>query len=393
MKNERNRRVPLLLALALLMIGATSDISGCTGIFYTKGKVVLAGNNEDWLSPFSRIWFVPAAGKNFGRICFGFQEGGTQGAMNDQGLFIDGFALGPVEVKSAPGKPVYPGDLVQKALEECRTVAEAIALFERYDRQWLAASQMFVADKRGDSAIIEAEAIVRKQGEFQIVTNFRQSTVAPAAITDPRYLIARKMMSASEPAGVDLFRRILAAVHQEGKYPTQYTNICDLGAGIVYLYRFHNYEQVVRIDLGKELLKGPRVVELRSLFPESHAANFYQKGIEKTMAERLAKHAIVALDEGKAAMLVGEYGVRAGVLAGYRITVSLREHKLLAEIPSLLDATELAPVSATDYVLNGLEEAYSFKFTGDGAGGANRLAIVMMSMEVEAFRQDSAGGG
>jgi hypothetical protein len=386
MKHNTLFSMTLLVVLFMLAFGSSSWIMGCTGIFFANNKTALAGNNEDWMSPFSRIWFIPAQGKKFGRVCFGFQEGGTQGAMNDQGLFFDGFALNPLEAKPVAGKEIYPGDLAQKAIEECRTVDEVIALFERYDRQGLAASQMFVADKEGNSAIIEAEAIIRKQGDHQIVTNFRQSCVAPDAITDSRYLIVRKMMEAKDKVDVDLFRRMLAAAHQEGKYPTQYTNICDLKTGIIHLYRFHNYEQVVRIDLRRELSKGRRVIDLQSLFPESHAADFYKKEIEKTMAERLSKHQIVPLKPELANSLIGEYGFGSGMLAGYTITISMQENTLFAEVSSLLEKSQLHPLSDSEYVISGMEEIYSLKFVGAAADGKMKLKISMMGIEAEASR-------
>lgn len=386
MKNRRRYLTIAWMALFAIFPGSFSGMMGCTGIFYGHNKITLAGNNEDWMSPFTRIWFIPAEGKKFGRICFGFQEGGTQGAMNDQGLFFDGFALKPAEVKPVPGKETYPGNLMQKAMEECRTVEEVIALFERYDRQELASCQYFIADKEGNSAIIEATAIIRKKGPYQIVTNFRQSAVSGAAITDSRYLIARKMMETKGEADVNLIRGILAATHQEGKYPTQYSNICDLKNGVIYLYYFHNYEQSVRLDLREELKKGKRVVEMKSLFPESHAANFYQKEIEKTMAERLAKHQLVPLKPEQAARLAGEYGFGEGMLAGYTVTITLEENKLFARVDTLLEKAELQPLSDKDYVISGLEEVYSFRFASDNTDGTTRLKIAMMGVEAEAAR-------
>jgi tetratricopeptide (TPR) repeat protein len=45
------------------------------------------------------------------------------------------------------------------------------------------------------------------------------------------------------------------------------SNICNLKNGIVYLYNFHNFEDVVTINLKEELKKGKRIHEISSLFP------------------------------------------------------------------------------------------------------------------------------
>lgn len=60
-----------------------------------NGKIVLAGNNEDWRNPKTKIWFIPASNGEYGRVCVGFDDMSAQGGMNDQGLFIDANALSP----------------------------------------------------------------------------------------------------------------------------------------------------------------------------------------------------------------------------------------------------------------------------------------------------------
>jgi len=37
-----------------------------------KGKIVLAGNNEDWKNPMTKIWFIPASNDKYGRVGVGF---------------------------------------------------------------------------------------------------------------------------------------------------------------------------------------------------------------------------------------------------------------------------------------------------------------------------------
>lgn len=366
--------------------GLGQHLTACTGIFYGTSKMALAGNNEDWKSPFSRIWVFPAEGKKYGRINWGFSEGGFQGGMNDQGLFYDGFALSPAPSPCASKKEVYPGDLVIKAMEECRSVDEVITLFEKYDRQFLASAQLFFADRMGNSAIIEGDAIVRKQGDYQIVTNFRQSAVAPADIKDSRYLIAQSLMNSQNQVDVALFRRILAQTHQEGMYPTQYSNICDLKNGIIYFYAFHNYEQVVVLNLKEELAKGKQLIDLKSLFPALFCAESYQRHIKKEMDDRLAKEKIVPVSDETLNKLTGQYDITAGSLNGYSVSISLQSHHLYAET-LFLEKAELYPLSDTEYVLIGLEETIKCKFTLNENSKPTHLTFTMYGEESVATKK------
>ena len=50
--------------------------------------------------------------------------------------------------------------------------------------------------------------------------------------------------------------KILEATHQEGRFPTQYSNIYDVKNQLIYLYHFHNFQKEYKIDLKKELAKG-----------------------------------------------------------------------------------------------------------------------------------------
>lgn len=46
----------------------------CTVFNAVDGDVVLVGNNEDFLHPLPKVWFLPREGGKFGRIYFGFEN-------------------------------------------------------------------------------------------------------------------------------------------------------------------------------------------------------------------------------------------------------------------------------------------------------------------------------
>jgi len=221
----RNFLTAILLA-CLVFSGATA--SACTGIYASDGKTALAGNNEDfWLSN-TKMWFVPGEGGTYGRVYFGFEDMNPQGGMNEKGLFYDGFATQRCEVKSSLRKERYRGNIADDAMARCATVEEVIELFSRYNLQFLENAMLFFGDANGDSVIIEGDAFVRKQGRYQICTNFYQSLTKPEEIACGRFKIATRMFEESVDISVDLFRRILAAAHVELFSPTQYSNVYDL---------------------------------------------------------------------------------------------------------------------------------------------------------------------
>jgi tetratricopeptide (TPR) repeat protein len=344
----------------------------CTIIYASDGKIALAGNNEDWNRPIGNIWFLPAEKGKFGRVYFGWRFNGVrypQGGMNDQGLFFDGATAESVVVPRDKNKIPYEGNLILKAMEECSTVEEALKLYDRYDVSGSWGGQYLIGDRFGNSAIIEPQTIVRKKGKYQIATNFYQSKTKPESITDTRYRIAKELFEKSERISVDLFRRILNATHQE-KYSgfmtaTLYSNICDLKKGEIYIYNFHNFEDVVKINLQEELKKGERFHSIVSLFPcETFASKQYKDERAVGMLYERAVRRGVAGDEGAIAlyneMKTGDYkiyklDVGEGQLnsLGYRL---LGNNKLKKAIEIFKFVVSEYPESANAY--DSLGEAF-----------------------------------
>lgn len=266
-----------VLAAAVLAAALSGTACACTGFCASVRGVTLVGNNEDYNNPRTKLWFVPAGRGAYGRMYVGFDNFFPQGGMNDQGLFFDGFAT--ERVAAAPGRESYSGNLADKAMAECATVAEVVRLFEKYDRSFLERGILLFADRNGDATAIEPNAVVRKTGRYFIQTNFHQSRVKAEAVTCDRFKIAGGMLDrAGENISVELFRRILAATHAEGQYPTLYSNVYDLNQRVMYLYHFHNYENVVRIDLREKLKQGKQVYDLPALFPKTFAAEVFARG-------------------------------------------------------------------------------------------------------------------
>jgi tetratricopeptide (TPR) repeat protein len=271
-------------------------IGACTIVTVSNGKIILAGNNEDWQNPNTKVWFFPSNDKEYGRICWGFDKAFdfAEGGMNDQGLFIDANALDETGWKADPKKPNVPDSTVDFILSHCATVEEVLDLFRKYNVNLLAGGKFPVADAKGDAAVIEwgqgKLQFLKRDGRYQISTNFVQSNYKPNDYPCNRYKIADKILSSSEEVSIDLVRSILSATANEFFYPTLYSNICDLKHKKIYLYNFHNFEEVCVIDLTEELKQGKHAFDIPSLFRvKTQAALLFDKYRIKSGKEELMK--------------------------------------------------------------------------------------------------------
>lgn len=335
----------LVIAILLLIVFTNSPLLACTAFFASQGDKVLVGNNEDYINPITKIWFEPAEDKKYGRVYFGFDNLWPQGGMNDQGLFFDAFATQPKKIKISIDKPKYQGNLIEKVMAECATVEEVINIFDRYNLQFMEKFMLMFADKTGASAIIEGDVVIRKEGPYQVITNFYQSKIKDRNYPCERYKIATEMLKKNSAISVKLFRQILAAVHAEGEYVnTLYSNIYDLQKGIVYLYHFHDFANEVVIDLDEELKKGKHIYDLPSLFPRTfHAESFL------SVYKKRNEMPVVDVDSKIFDKYIGIYEMPSNMAPNTAIAITKRGEKLYGFYPEL-PQHELLPQSENHFV-------------------------------------------
>ena len=259
----------------------------CTIATMAKNGIVLAGNNEDYTEPRTKIWFVPASKDKYGRVYVGFDSASLpnsfQGGMNDHGLFMDMNAVNPAGWQRNSGKPIFHGDLVEKILANFATVHEVVEFFQQHNVPDLNTLRVPVADAKGHSVIVEwgqgKQHFLFKESYYQISTNFVQSDYEnPDEYPCQRYQIADHILRNAESATVDVIRAVLSATHSDIGSPTLYSNICDLKQKWFYLYFFHNFEETIVFDLDTELKKGSASYPIPSLFPTTpYAAHQYNQ--------------------------------------------------------------------------------------------------------------------
>ena len=263
----------LTILIALIFILIQGSVIACTGFMAEEGDLVLFGNNEDWYDPNPYIRVHPAEQNKHGRLYIEFQWPPENPryyvsftGINDQGLCFDSF-LHPTKVPvESRSKPYFNGDIMEYCIETCSTVDEVIAIFDQYNLEFMADFQYFIVDRFGNSAIIEGDEVIYKEGSYHVVTNFLQSDPNHGWYPCWRYDTAVTMLENMEELTVDYFAQICEATHQEGAYPTVYSYVNDLKEMKMYLYHYYDYDNVVVLDINQEIARGEHSYYLPDLF-------------------------------------------------------------------------------------------------------------------------------
>jgi len=244
----------IILAIIITTASFFFKSSGCTIFYITDGNQAFGANNEDWKDPSTKMWFYPSTGGKHAWVKFGFNNGWPQGGMNEHGLFWDGTACANRDMPyTVANKELFNGALMKKVMEECANIDDALEVCNQYYCQDQFNAQYLIGDAFANSIIIEGDSILINNGGYQVLTNFYQTMPDLGGHPCWRFETATSMLSDCDDITPRFIGSVLDATHQEGNYPTQYSNIYDLKNGIIYLFFFHNYEEFVKIDLKKEL--------------------------------------------------------------------------------------------------------------------------------------------
>jgi hypothetical protein len=233
-----------LVFIVILAITFAFPIYACTIFVLTNGQRVLFGNNEDWINPKTRIWFVLAGDGYYGCVYVGYDDGWARGGMNTEGLACD-WVGGFNENWQADAATCVRGDPTERMLESCATVEDAIAFFQKHKESDFMRAKIFVADKNGMSAIIGV-----RDGKLWFERSERSRGFGYA------FQIFGECLAKDSEITITNSASILQACLQKGKYATKYSNIFDLKSGDIYLYQFHQHVDSIRMNLVVELAKG-----------------------------------------------------------------------------------------------------------------------------------------
>ncbi|WP_128543862.1 carcinine hydrolase/isopenicillin-N N-acyltransferase family protein [Larkinella soli] len=260
------RRTVLTTILLLLL----QPVSACLILVLTDGRNVLIANHEDWPARDAEVIVEPAGAGRYGFIGFAFSsDHALQGGMNTAGLFFDGTAT-PFVPLDFGNKPAFPGAVWRALLERCPTVEAALTFLTQYRLPDLERAHILLADRSGASAVLGAydgkPVIHRREGQpFQLLTNF--NLVDPSYGNEPvcrRFQTAADLLARDSSATVANAVRILSKTHQQEL--TAYSNVYDLKAGEVWVYRRTDFQRGIGLNLARMLQKGKRRQSLESLF-------------------------------------------------------------------------------------------------------------------------------
>jgi hypothetical protein len=248
---------PIRPVIVLLLFALVSwSAHACTIVVLADDGRVLFCNNEDWMNPKTRIWFVPGVGRN-GCAYVGYDDRAMQGGVNVHGLAFD-FVAGSKEKwqKDPTRKDLGPAQSPSRMLETCATVDEAIAFYEAHNEPAFAGARIFIADRTGASAIIGV-----KNGRLEV------AKTTECRAFGARGDIATRMLTNDRAPTLANATRILRASAQRnffGAFGTQYSNVFDLKTGDIFIFQFPLGNDVVKLNLAEELIKGAHVIENRT---------------------------------------------------------------------------------------------------------------------------------
>jgi predicted choloylglycine hydrolase len=256
----------------------------CTIFSISKGSSVFFGNNEDWKDPNIFLWTKQPTDSTYGVIYLGYQDLFPQGGINEKGLAFDANSLPGIKLKEHREllKP-YQAIVNTYIMQKCATVEEAIRMAKSYD--WsqsfggVLRGQFMLADSTGDAVVISADqngeiAFTRKpngDGYF-VSTNFNRAYPENKFGSGQceRYSTATKMLESAfeqEKISVEILTDVLNEVHEEGRnLNTLYSNIFDLKKGKIYLYYWHQFDEVFEINVANWISLKTEPTPIENLF-------------------------------------------------------------------------------------------------------------------------------
>ncbi len=247
----------------------------CSLIKITVNGKTFIGNNEDFSNPDTRIWFESGNGRYYGVAYVGYDNLFPEGAINEAGLVCDGFAVADKPILNTTDKlSIFQLDLKRKIMKECATVDEVLELIKKYNIYfWSHAVWVFI-DKSGKYLVIDGDIQTIGNEDYFIQTNFRQSEITDKNLIDCwRFKKADSMLKVRLDTSVEYCTSIMDSISGSG---TQYTTVYDPEHCVIYLYYFHNYQNVIKFDLKSELAKGARVLSIPDLFASKKPDIYFQ---------------------------------------------------------------------------------------------------------------------
>jgi len=239
----------LELFTLIITVLQSSIISPCSIFKFIDddGTVYFCGN-EDWSAKDPAILTLKQDDNNFGVVIFGWQSylpEYPQAGINSEGLCFDWATVPTQRYVYQKGKENLNINSLIDILKKCKTIDDAITYINKYNFTHLAEEHLMLADKNGNSCVIEFTKgtlkIIKGKDNVQFITNFNLTDKENGWYPCERY---SKIENYFNNKAVNFNAvSILDEVHQEGSYPTIYSYIFNLQSMIINVYYNHNYNK------------------------------------------------------------------------------------------------------------------------------------------------------
>jgi len=264
-------------AILLLFAILPFSTEACTAFKVTQDGRTLIGCNEDAWSINAQVRFEQGRNGQFGAIYFGHSNGSPfrsmadQMGMNEAGLVFDGLVLAPQAArKTHGGRQVRFDELMPMVLRSCADVEEAADLLRTIDLGWLNTAMIFLADRNGETLIVEADTMLFSNDPALAISNWRMSSCTdPNAIPIPRLKAGRQLLMNGNGASLDEAQKVLSIMsvcRKKMGEGTLFSVLFDPAEGQAHLYFYHDFSARVTFDMKEELAKGDRTIDMASLF-------------------------------------------------------------------------------------------------------------------------------
>lgn len=264
-------------------LSLTSESFACSGFKLTVNGKTMVGLNEDNWNPNTIIWTRKPTKKTFGAVFFGYIDSPRESGINDKGLIFDVFTS-PTRKSHSKNINAIQSDVQsfkENLLLSCGTVKEAIVYLNKFNLDILNGVQLFIADKEGNSIVVELDTIIKSNTNYQIVTNFNQSQISDKnPITCNRYNAGIQILSRNQEYSVEYGKKMLKAM--QDTIGTQYSQIFDLSSGTIHLYLFHNYDEEIVLKVN-DLITQEINKPIQSYFKNKSNYNIFLSNVETTI--------------------------------------------------------------------------------------------------------------
>ena len=177
--------------------------------------------------------------------------------MNSAGLAFDWVAGYKEKWERDPKLKVAKGNPSERMLESCATVEEAVRFFQTHWERNFSYARILIADHTGASVILRA-----KDGQLDVQIMKRSRGFGYGEEILDKMLVTNPAPTLTNAAS------ILQAARQQGQYATKYSNVFDLNSGDIFLFRFPEQPDPVKLNLTKELKKGRHLYHIPKIRDE-----------------------------------------------------------------------------------------------------------------------------